>query len=103
MATEGDIDELHTDIGTLAQKFNQFSSDSNRYMKDLSTNLTAYSKNLSGLVEQGFLRVETEINKTAVELNQVEVAIADITNNLVLSQHLQSVVDLMNEVASDCR
>lgn len=102
-ATEGDIDKLHVDIGKLALKFNKFSEENHMYMDGVAANISAYTHNLSNAVGSGFQKFQKEINKTAGAINKVEIIFADVSNYLILNQHLQTVVDLMDDVAADCR
>lgn len=102
-ATQRQVDELHADIGATAIKFNEFSTENHKYMEGLANNISAYSKNLSHTVEAGVQRIEIEIKNAGAEINNVELVLTDVVNMLVLNQHIQSVTEMLNNIAADCR
>lgn len=105
-ATQQDIDNLHVDVGKIELKFNQFSKENHVYMEGVAANITAYSQNLSRVVSSGFktLQAEIEIAKNrSAQINQAEIVFSDVFNILILNQHIQTAVDLMDKVGADCR
>lgn len=72
-------------------------------MEGLAHNISAYSTNLSQTVEMGVHKIEKQINETDSEVNNAEVVFMDVNYMLILNQHIQSVTEMLNNVAADCR
>lgn len=71
-------------------------------MDGVAANITAYSHNLSNAVSFGFKQIQAQIDNSIIQASQAEKVFSEVFYILILNQHIQAVVDLMDKIGSDC-
>jgi len=106
VATQDDLTKLHADNNVLIKRLDNYKEaliQQHKYLADVTSNLTVWSKQLSKSYEEDLANVERSFHRFEASSYAGETALARVTSLIQQNQQLIRLASRMEAVADMCR